>query len=317
MNPMKRFSLIISILIAIIFTGCLSMLETDNPFREENLIFSVEIKPSFTRHGQLVLTKQANKIELELSRIWEQSDSLKLNSRNGIILSEADSLLTGKINGASSKTNIFLERLEKVEVPFEQYEQFVRSLGEKVDVANQGHLIKRDILDGITVLFQYQSQYDNNLFGFRCPTPRDSVEFILIRSIFNLMEGGLKSDSALIYTERLKSYFRLGLSVKKVKDEPLEYRIGPYISIKDSLDFNNWIYSLNEYNEPIIIDVSHSYGYWLPKEFDQKMRRLLKEKKWIRFIVNNESIEDLQRIGLDEERMFRNKLEWKLEEDLK
>jgi len=120
-------------------------------------------------------------------------------------------------------------------------------------------LKKEGVLDGITIYFEYKSESIENKFSFRCPTPKDSVEFQLINSLFNLFEDTFKKEITNNYIEQLKGYFDFGLLVKHISDNPLEYRFYSFLSANEMDEFYTFMECLPR-NEPIIFDFSNFGG---------------------------------------------------------
>jgi len=132
------------------------------------------------------------------------------------LLNDTSRLVSDNYNNLLAATNqyhftydtIFLRHLEYALISNEVFNEFKDSLA-MIDLTSKKDLIKDNILDGITVFFEFRSNNCGNSFYFRCPQKSDTSEFMIIKSIFFLMDHAFKTEKAKIYIKDLKRYFDL------------------------------------------------------------------------------------------------------------
>lgn len=113
-------------------------------------------------------------------------------------------------------------------------------------------------LDGITVKGVLVDKSTEKSFRFRSPG-RGSIDNDLISKLFNLMNTSFSKSETIVYLEQLEDYFSLGLRLKKLKEDPLTYKLYGFITSNEEKELLDFFDSLPTDKE-ICIDMSNFDG---------------------------------------------------------
>ena len=274
----------------------------------ENFIFTIEIHPSFTVPCKIDLIKNDTAKTLSIDNFYFK-DNLKYLDNSNLRIGKTDSLLVTTDDWFREylKKNygdfVFYNRIENINLSENQLKKFFDSIS-NIDLTTQKSLEKEGILDGITIYFEYKSDTIDNKFSFRCPTPEDTVEFQLIKSLFYLFENVFEKESTNNYIEDLKGYFDFGLLVKHISDNPLEYRFYSHLSSNEAEEFYKLMESLPR-NKPVIFDFSNFGG--MGTMFYDTFEEFIEENPNVYWLIgkNNEhSKKQIKEIGVKQNRIF-------------
>ena len=201
-HSMIKFPLAL-LLIAMVMAGC-----RPSALPDQDFVFTIEFYPSFIEDSRLILEKKGSVESLSLSKIWYDTEKMNPDSSGYYYVESNDSSLSSRINQRFYGGSSFIQPVEQVLVKEENLMKFNDSLV-GIDLGRQLSLRKKGYLDGITIVFRFQSGTIDNVFGFRCPFRSDKKEFRIIRAIFDLMKNSFKTSAFREYTERLDYHFRL------------------------------------------------------------------------------------------------------------
>ncbi|MCL6274737.1 hypothetical protein M3P19_12010 [Muricauda sp. 2012CJ35-5] len=137
----------------------------------------------------------------------------------------------------------------------------------------------REVLDGISFRFSKINQWNDSIFLISTNPNRQEKyqkDYQILDAFFELAHSTIKNNNkGQSLTENIQDYFHYGLPIKRVSNNPIEYRVWGRIS--GCRDGNNTLVSLLDSlpkNEPVIFDIRN--GSFAPcleellKEFEQK-----------------------------------------------
>lgn len=297
---MKKLPILIILLVCII-VGCKST--NKSSWSDKDFVMTIEFSPSFLENCRVIITKENNVKTLSLDKLYfSKSELSSIGDTSNLSVETSDSLIGGRMNNTSFDNEVFILPIEKTSVTNENFLKFTQDLN-NIDLSKQENLVKQ-MLDGVSVYFRYQSESIDHKFAFKSPHASDTTEFQIIKSTFNLIESNIKSEDAIIYIEQLKGYFDLGLFVKKTSNNPLEYRFYSHLPKNDKEEFQKLIESF-PINRPIIIDLSNFEG--MSTMFYPDFQTLIKKNSNVYWLVNDISIEDVLEIGVKDDKIYKTR----------
>ena len=279
--------------------------------QRENFIFTIEFHPSFTAPCRIDLIKKDTVTTLSIDNFYFKY-ALKDIDNSNLKIGKTDSLLVTvndwfkeylKKNYGDS---VFYNQIESINIPENLFKSFFDSISD-IDLTTQKSLEKEDVLDGITIYFEYKSDIVDNKFSFRCPHPENTTEFKLIKALFYLFESGFKKECTNNYIEQLKGYFDFGLLVKHISDNPLEYRFYSHLSDNEADEFYKLMESLPR-NKPVIFDFSNFGG--MGTMFYDDFEEFIEENQDVYWLVeknNKYSKKQIKEIGVKQNRIFEDR----------
>lgn len=217
---MKLKQLSIILFFVVLFTSC-SLISPTNPLEEETFTFTIEFFPSFDQDSHITVRKENGKAEILLENIWFSQDSTEITDRENVRIIESDSLAIGIINGSKHGKKAYLERVEQAVIPDSVFESFVNQLVGRIDLSSQENLRKEGMLDGIGIVYRFESDEIDHVFGSRSPNSADTVHFQLVESVFYLMENSFTMDLTSMYIDELGNYIE-GRPVESAESSSVE-----------------------------------------------------------------------------------------------
>ena len=277
--------------------------------QRENFIFTIEFYPSFIMPCRIDLIKKDAEKTLSIDILYFK-DALEYIDNSNLKIGKTDSLLASDWYKEFFKyeygDSVFYNQIEMINITENQFESFFDNIS-NIDLATQKSLEKDGILDGITIYFGYKSDTIDNKFSFMCPTPKDTTEFQLIKSLIYMFESVFEKESTNNYIEHLKGYFDFGLLVKHISDNPLEYRFYSHLSSNEAAEFYKLMESLPR-NKPVIFDFSNFVG--MGTMFYDNFEEFIEENPDVYWFVgkNNEhSKRQIKEIGINQNRIFEDR----------
>jgi hypothetical protein len=292
--------ILLLIFVIVMTTSCNSQ---KNSYLEKNFIFIIELYPSFTAPCRIIFQNENNSKTLSINIFYDKEHLQYLNDKNNLKPEKTDTLLIDDWFKKYLGDTVYFKHLETIQVVDNEFQKFVDSL-DKIDLTKQKSLEKDGILDGIDVAFRFKTDSIDNRFSFLCPDPEDSTEFTIIKAIFNLLEHSYKLESTNNYIEILKGYFDFGLCVKRMSDNPLEYRFYSHLSSNEADEFYKLMESLPR-DKPVIFDFSNFGG--MGTMFYDDFEDFIEENPNVYWIVNNHTIKQINEIGVEQNRIFNNR----------
>jgi hypothetical protein len=123
---------------------------------------------------------------------------------------------------------------------------------------DDNHFVDIPGLDGITVKGVMVDNSTEKSFSFWSPG-KGSIDHDLIIKLFNLMNTSFSKSETIVYIEQLEGYFSFGLGLKKLKEDPLTYKLYGVISFNEEKELLDFLNSLPTDKE-IYIDMSNFEG---------------------------------------------------------
>ncbi|MEL7144770.1 MAG: hypothetical protein AAFO69_00270 [Bacteroidota bacterium] len=261
----------------------------------------IDFYPSFMTSGRVTIRKEGEKKLIKIQHLLDirspffkskdvESIALRYHHRSDNALLMYD----GK--------NTYLSTLGVFSFTDDDLIAFSSSLGD-MQFSQQESLVKEGMLDGIAVYLDYKSAKSSNSFSLRCPFPSD-LQFVIIKSIFLLLESVIQKPEVINYIERLKSYFDFGLRIKQVSKKPLEYRFSGSITADEAEEFYKWISNLPKY-ESIVFDLSNFER--MGTMFYSDFQDLIEENGEVFWLVSQYTIRQVKDIGVKKDRFFTSK----------
>jgi hypothetical protein len=269
---------------------------------QKDFVFKVEFYPSFIAPCRIILKKNGESKTLSIDYLYS-SKQFKIKNQNDLIIENSDSLLLDKWNHPFYGDTIFVKHIENVIVSENGFKNFNDCLS-LIDLTKQKSLIKEGILDGITIYLRFKTDSIDNHFSLRCPDPVDTSEFKIIKTWFDLIESSFKTELANNYIEHLKGYFNFGLLVKRISDNPVEYRFYSHLSSNEADEFYKLMESLPN-DKPVIFDFSNFEG--MGTMFYDDFEELIENNSHVYWIVNDYSIKQVKEIGVKSNRIFKDR----------
>jgi hypothetical protein len=155
--------------------------------------------------------------------------------------------------------------------------------------------------DGITVHGFETSNNNSRNFGFWSPK-KETKNHEMIELLFNIMNKYFTEKRMVEYFEQLEGYFNFGLGLKKLKDDPLTYKIYGYISVWEEDEVEKFLNSLPT-DQKVIIDLSNFNG--MGAIYYPLFRKTIREVNslyW--YMPNEEGLKDLEEIGVLKEKIL-------------
>jgi len=293
----------ILLLISILFTLTSCKTQEKKSYLDNDFIFTIEFYPSFIAPCRVVLQNDGTSKTATVDLFYSKEHLQYLTETETLKPQETDNLLVDDWYKAYYGDTIYFRHLEIIQILDCEFQKFVDNIS-KSDLSTQKSLEKEGILDGITIFFSFKTDTIDNRFSFRCPDPEDTTEFAVIKSIFNLLENSYKLETTNNYIEHLKGYFDFGLNVKHISNEPLEYRFYSHLSSNEADEFYRFMENLPR-NQPIIFDFSNFGG--MGTMFYDNFEELIEENPDVYWLVNDYTIKLANAIGVEPNRIFKNK----------
>lgn len=287
------------IVISLIFT---CKVNGQSSLRHRNFVFTVEFYPSFTVPCRITLQKKGKLKVLSIDNIYGNK-RIKISDKKDLQIEKKENLLIDQWFYKFYGDTIFIRNLEIVYLTEENFHVFQNNLS-NINLAKQQSLVKEGILDGITIYFKFKTNTTDNRFSFRCPVPSDTAAFQMIKALFSMLESSTKTEVSNNYIEQLKGYFNFGLLVKHISDNPLEYRFYSHLSSSEADELYSLIKGLPN-DKPIIFDFSNFGG--MGTMFYPTFQNLIQRNPNIYWIVNDYSQRQMLEIGVNPERLFRER----------
>lgn len=117
----------------------------------------------------------------------------------------------------------------------------------------------RKILDGIGFkVCKYLSNSDTVCLTNNSPGRNSNYrnEYILLDGFFQLVNKTITDQEGLSYIENIQDYFDYGLPIKKMADEPLEYKVWGAVAENELVELDGFLNRL-PINAPVLFDVSN------------------------------------------------------------
>ncbi|WP_143312523.1 hypothetical protein [Cellulophaga tyrosinoxydans] len=197
-------------------------------------------------------------IDIEKSILSQNSKQLKIEGH----IQGSNNLINEEYQIDRKVLNTFLERIESV----------------KLDSSIQHN---REVLDGISFRFSKINQWNDSISLISTSPNRQEKylkDYQILDAFFALAHSTIKNNNkGQSLTENIQDYFHYTLPIKRVSNNPIEYRVAGRIS--GCRDGNEALISLLDSlpnNEPIIFDIRN--GSFAPcltellEEFEQKKR---------------------------------------------
>lgn len=195
----------IVLVLIVLLTNC-SLTSPPAPLQGDTFTFTIEFFPSFDQDSHITIRKENGKAEILLENIWFSQDSTEITDRENVRIVESDSLAIGIINGSKYGKKAYLERVEQAVIPDSVFESFVNQLVGRIDLSSQENLRKEGMLDGIGIVYRFESDEIDHVFGSHSPNSADTVHFQLVESVFYLMENSFTMDLTSMYIDELGNY---------------------------------------------------------------------------------------------------------------
>lgn len=266
----------------------------------QDYILTIEFYPSFIPASRIVIKKHGKKETISIDNIYGNKN---ISKRDGLIAENIYNSILNKDYIRYWGDTLFVKHLENQEIKKEIFQQFKNSI-ENIDLSKQESLIKTGILDGITIYFRYQTKNTDNQFSFICPGKSDFNEYKIVSGVISLCENSFISSASNNYIENLKGYFDFGLLVKHISDNPLEYRFYDHLSSSEADEFYKLMENLPK-DKPIIFDFSNFER--MGRMFFDNFRKLIDRNTNVYWIVNDQSIKQINLIGVKPERIFKDR----------
>lgn len=156
--------------------------------------------------------------------------------------------------------------------------------------------------DGIRVHGFETFNNNSRNFGFWSPQ-KDTENHVLIELLFNILNKYFTEKYMVDYFEQLEAYFKFGLGLKKLNDNPLTYKIYGSISVWEEDEIVEFLNNLPR-NKKVIIDLSNfnGMGHMYYPLFQYTISEI-DSLFWYR--PTEEGLEDLKTIGVLEEKIIR------------
>lgn len=191
---MRKIYLLLFILFIVV--SCKS--QQGESYLERNFVFTVEFYPSFTVPCKVVLQNEGDHKILSIDTFYDKRHLEYVNDTVKLKPEKTEVLLIDKWFKEYYGDTVYVSYMEKVEVTNKEFQRFVDSIS-TINLTKQKSLEKDGILDGITIYLKFENDSVNNCFSLRCPDPEDSVEFAIIKTMFDLMENNFKLESTKLY----------------------------------------------------------------------------------------------------------------------
>lgn len=267
----------------------------------QDILFKIEFYPSFIPWSRVEIQKKRNETTLSIYKLFEVNDP-RFKTNGSESLETKYQLLIDSTHLEYYGDSIFVEQIEEISISDDVFQVFSESL-KNVNLSGQESLVKKGILDGITIYLNYETDHNGNKFSLRCPAPSDN-EFIIIEALFTLFESTFDKQKTKDYIEDLKGYFDFGLLVKHISNDPLEYRFYSHLSSNEAEELYDWIDALPR-NKPIILDFSNFGG--MGTMFYGDFNDLIKENDEIYWLVSEYSQKQVKEIGVKKSRIFKKR----------
>ncbi len=274
--------------------------QQEESYLDRDFVFTVEFYPSFTVPCKIVFQNEGGRKVLSIDTFYDKRRLEYVNDTVRLKPEKTEVLLIDKWFKEYYGDTVYVSHMEKVEVSNKEFQRFVDSVF-PINLTKQKSLEKGVILDGITIYLKFENDSVNNCFSLRCPDPEDSVEFTIIKTMFDLMENNFKLESTNNYIETLKGYFDFGLCVKHISDDPLEYRFYSHLSSTEAFEFYGLMKSLPR-NKPVIFDFSNLGG--MGTMFYDDFAKYVKENPDVYWIMGEYFEEFAKEVGVPQNRIF-------------
>lgn len=250
---------------------------------------TVKFHPSFLAYCIVTISKHNDKKELSIIEIGG-------GGSNNLPLEQSDRKSANTLYTPISEKDILTDK---------NFDSFVKAISD-IDLSTKKSL-KNEVLDGITIDFNYTEENKSNAFSFRTPRKWDIQEHKIITAIFDLINMSVKQTETINYIELLEGYFDFGLSLKHISDSPLEYRMYGNLSSNEATELRQFLSKLPN-DKPIIIDFRNFER--MGGMFYPDFKELIMRNTNIYWLANEHSKMQLREIGISESRIYldRNKL---------
>ncbi|MDR0872803.1 MAG: hypothetical protein LBN27_04965 [Prevotellaceae bacterium] len=271
-------------------------------YLEKNFIFTIEFYPSFTEPCRIILQNDSNSKTAIVDLFYNAENLPYLKEKNNLIPQRTDILLIDDWYKKYMGDTVYFKHLETIQISNKEFQNFADSIS-KADLSKQKSLEKEGILDGITIFFSFKTDTVDNIFSFRCPAPKDTTEFAVIKALFDLLEESYKLETTNNYIENLKGYFDFGLCVKYIADDPFEYRFYSHLSSDEAEEFYTFMDNLPR-DKPVIFDFSNFGG--MGTMFYDDFEEFIEENPDVYWLVNDWTIKLANEMEVKQDRIFKS-----------
>lgn len=155
---------------------------------------------------------------------------------------------------------------------------------------------RRGILDGISGKIEAIDSGNDTIrtIFMSPPRSRNWTLYEVFDAFFDLMGKEFRTAEQIDYLEDLKMYFGYGLSIRKINDEPHEYKIWRSITAEEE-DIANAFFESLPSKKPIILDISQVYE--IDSMYFDSFRQLNKQTPTYYLNTYGDTLEDLAKIG--------------------